>query len=355
MIYEMKILNDYREIIKYRREWNNIIVKDCESTIYQSFDWVYIYCTILLTTKLAYIILYVMNGSVVGIFPMQIRKFRGKSIFEFMGSCGTDYLMPLVCDENKNDIYMQFLSWVENQDTQSIFVFEDIKQEHSFSIFINNFELFKRKKIEKKATCQYYIISLENEWEAYKRKLSKRMQYEIEYDRRYLSKRIDYELREIGIDYIDEHIRLNIERMHSKNKKSAFENKTSYIFWKKFFKNQIYNNRLNIYAIIYNSEIISSIIYTDLKDKRMVLSLNTNIKYEKLSPGNVLLGYLIEDAINKNIKLIDLGRGYDSYKIRFGAEAHQNLRYYIGCKSINVGFSYINYLYSKLGYFLTEK
>lgn len=353
MCYKVKIFEDINEIDK--NEWMNLELLDSESTIFQSYTWTKNYCDFLLKEKRALFILFYKENEVVAIFPMQIRLFRKVLLYEFMGGCGVDCLMPLIMDVHKGNVYLEFIAWIEKQSNNTIFVSENIPHSHSFLQYLESGVTptiaFSNYKV-----CTYFILWLPKTWEEYKCGLSKRMRHDIDYDRRYISRKIPIEFGEVDVNRIDEHILLNKGRMHTRDLISPFDFESACLFWKAYFKDEFLKSRLRFYAITSKTEIISSAIAVDDKGKRYILSLSINIKYEKYSPGNVLLGYLVEDSINQKIKALDFGRGQDQYKLRLGAKEYLNDRSIICVnKEKQKKYSgYVSYLYNKLGYYLTD-
>lgn len=356
MCYKLKIIEKYEDIFQYKQGWEKLEKEDSECTIYQSYDWVKNYCTFLMSNKKIFIMLYFEKNDLVGVFPFQIRMFRNVYIYELMGSCGVDYLMPIISDIRKEKLYLQFRYWLEQQEDDIVYVFEDLPCTHSFSKYIISCKScgFVSNYFD---SCFCYKICLPDTWNAYKNGLSKRMCHDIEYDRRYLYRNVDAEYKELDINTLDKHIINNKVRMHSRDLKSPFDFNMAYLFWKKYFGDESFKNRLKIHAIVSDTEIVASLISIDVDKSKFILSLSINIEYEKFSPGNVLLGYVIEEAIEKKFKLIDLGRGKDNYKLRFGATEYKNRRHIICMNNEKQKqyISYIFYLYNKIGYFLTDK
>lgn len=355
MCYKLKIVDTFHEISCYEHEWINLESLDSECTIFQSYDWTKNYCNFLLANKKAFIILFYQENLLVSIFPMQVRSFRGIMLYEFMGSCGVDFLMPLTMDIHKENIYAEFSSWLESQNDNTIFVFEDIPRLHSFSQYLRSCNSQKILS-EYYDLCSYYIIWLPDTWNEYKDSLSNRMRHDIEYDRRYISKNIEIEFQELNINRIDEHILLNKSRMHSRQLKSPFDFESSCLFWKKYLNDEFLKNRLKFYAVTSGSDIVASILSVDVKQKRYILNLNINMQYAKLSPGNVLLGHLVEESINQGFKALDFGRGKDQYKLRLGAKEYLNDRCIIctNAEKQKLYNSYVFYLYNKIGYYLSD-
>lgn len=354
MHYNMKIIENWIELSKIKKQWKHLEISDSECTIYQSYNWTKNYCKFLISNKKAYIVTFFLENVLIGIFPLQIRKFRNIEIYEFMGSCGIDYLMPLVIDSYKEIVYTLFCKWLETQHPNKVFVFEDIPNTHSFSKHLHEYRYNYCIK-EYSDFSPYYFACLPNDWDSYKNGLSKRMQHDLEYDRRYINRKLNIEFLKLDYKYIDEHINLNISRMHSKNLKSPFDEESACMFWKEFYYDEFMSGRLDFDAIVADSKIVSSILSINVGKIKFITNLNINIEYAKLSPGNVLLGHIFEESIYNKYEVLDFGRGSDSYKYRFGAIECFNSRFVIctNIKNHNLYCSYIFYLYKKIGYYLS--
>lgn len=83
---------------------------------------------------------------------------------------------------------------------------------------------------------------------------------------------------------------------------------------------------LRLYCLFFEDEIIAA-LYAFEQNKRIYCYLSGfNPRLERLSPGKIILGHAIENAIRCGISEVDFLRGSESYKYQWGVRDRPNYR-----------------------------
>lgn len=129
--------------------WNDLCLKDKESTIYQSYQWnKHFYFKLSSKLKLHNLAFY-HNDNCIAIFPLVERVYENNIILEFIGSRMVDYLSPIVIEKYKQHIYKEFKHYIQNNNYS--FHGYDIKKEHSFcKCFSNKFKTIETCYLKQK-------------------------------------------------------------------------------------------------------------------------------------------------------------------------------------------------------------
>lgn len=83
---------------------------------------------------------------------------------------------------------------------------------------------------------------------------------------------------------------------------------------------------LRLYCLYFENEIIAALYAFEQKNKVYCYLSGFNPRFERLSPGKIVLGYAIENAIRAGISEVDFLRGSESYKYQWGVRDRPNYR-----------------------------
>lgn len=305
--------------------WDRLYFQDKESTIYQSYQWnKHFYLKLSSELQLHNLIFY-DNENCMAIFPLIERICDNNIVLEFIGSRMVDYLSPIVFEDHKNHIYEEFKNYIKNNNYS--FYGYDIKNNHSFCKCFSN----KLKTIEicdfKKNTSLPMSIIKENE-----------------YDKRYLSKHFNYSIEEtFNLEDYYNHIKLYLDNMQ--NFKNHKIDESLKMFWVDYVLSNIKN--LHCVKLTIKKELAYSILYEIKNNKVYLINYAFNKKFKRFAPGKLLLIHLIKKYTSKYD--IDFSRGKDEYKIKFGCEVSNNIKFLYPAN--NTLWGVLNKLEFNIGFF----
>ncbi|MDR3047414.1 MAG: GNAT family N-acetyltransferase [Bacteroidales bacterium] len=303
-----------REMFKNIKDaWNMCCLNDSECSPFQFFEWQYHYYHIFGDNKdlAIYIISDVENSNLIAIFPFWERTVENEKLLEFIGCRGVDYLMPIIEDKHKPDVYKLFEQYL-TENSLNIYIY-DIPENHSF------YTSFYSISTPNKITIPCGVVNLQI--------LHKYR--EFEYDKRYLIKH--NEALQFSI-YLNEKIPIPLLEKHINGYINIVDNKYKYNDTEKFqsfltlYLNDINDKKIAVYADLHNdTETIYSVIGIKCRETIYLLNFVFNLKYKKFAPGKILLTELIIIASKRGYKKIDFSRGTDIYKSKLGCDFINNM------------------------------
>lgn len=113
-----------------------------------------------------------------------------------------------------------------------------------------------------------------------------------------------------------------------------------YSFFKGITENLSAKNQVDIFHLIHNNKVISSVINLKFKEKYTYEYGATNKEFKSLHPSHFLIDYSIRTAINSGYKIFDFGRtdssntGLENFKRRWGGKKSVFKYYHIWADEI---------------------
>lgn len=83
---------------------------------------------------------------------------------------------------------------------------------------------------------------------------------------------------------------------------------------------------LRLYCLYFEGEIIAALHAFEQRNKLYCYLSGFNPRFERMSPGKIILGHAIENAIRTGISEVDFLRGSESYKYQWGVHDRPNYR-----------------------------
>ena len=165
------------------------------------------------------------------------------------------------------------------------------------------------------------VISLPRDWEDYLQSLSKKQRHEMRRKERNAEQNFDTRLVFAPKDAdIEQEMREFLELMRNEANKQQFLSAGTENFLIELAHKANQQGKLLLCYLYLNGE--KAAAYFNFLSDRKLLVYNTgwNPRFLKASPGWVLLGKLVRWAIENGLDEVDLMRGDEDYKYRFGAQ-----------------------------------
>jgi CelD/BcsL family acetyltransferase involved in cellulose biosynthesis len=167
--------------------------------------------------------------------------------------------------------------------------------------------------------CPY--IPLPGDWQTYLESIEKKQRHEI---RRKMRRALDYEkpVRWYIVDKaadLDEEIEAFLQLMAQDPQKDKFLSEMMRTQMKTALRAAFQAGWLQLAFIEVGGEKAAAYLNFDDQDHIWVYNSGLDVRFRDLSLGWVLLGYLIQWAINQGRRAFDFMRGDEEYKYRFGA------------------------------------
>lgn len=353
MEYEIKIFSELNSSLK--KAWQDLELNS-HNYCFQSYDWfenwVNNYRIGNINCSLCIAVIK-HKSQVICIFPFEIEKKFKLKILKWAGNKLTDYCSPVLSKDfnfdKKNfiNLFKKVIKEIKNID-----VIYFIKQPEYIHDLKNPFTFFLNTHEDSKT----YYISLPQKWDEYKNEVLKK-DFNLKNLRQKKSlKRLgnlkfkiatneDTKTRLLNELFTQKNISLT-----SKNIKDILKSK-DFQFYKEFEKKGLNNIKTHLSSLILNDELIA--IHWGIIYKKRFYYLLPSMKagkFNRYSPGRLLIALLIRWSISKKFEVFDFTLGDEDYK-KSWSNKNSLLHNYVGLTSVN---GLIFFLLIKLKLFLTS-
>lgn len=271
-----------------------------------------------------YLVTFEAEGRLVGLIPLRRIARDGRWILETFGEEVTDYLDPLVEPGWEETVIHALLAWLTRPEAPGwdILLLWNIREDSTL------FPLWPGAAaahgltvhIERLTICP--MLPLPPTWDAYLQMLDRKDRHELRRKIRRLEAVGNvrwYLLREDGPE-ADGAIEAFLELMAASNpEKAAFLHERMRAFFRRVIRQGLREGWARLSFLEIEGEEAATYLDFEDRDRIWLYNAGLNPRYAALSPGVVLLAYLIRQAIEQGKRVFDFLRGDEPYKFRFGA------------------------------------
>lgn len=262
--------------------------------------------------------------TLVGLAPLFVHQ---KEI-RFIGCVDvSDYLDFLVDQDYVSQVYQAIVEFmVDNLDiTWETAYFCSLPHQSSTMQAISSVAEAKGWPITLEVEEVCPVISLPQDWETYLANINKKQRHEIRRKLRkaenvaethwYVLEKPEDLTPQVFETFVDLH-------QKSRTDKEAFWDESRYKFFESLMIAMAEQGWLKLYFLEIDGEVISTLLCFHYQNELLVYNSGFDPqKFSHLSPGNVIVSYSIQDAIDLKCTRYDFLRGDEEYKFRFGAVA----------------------------------
>ncbi|GEM_PF-3091010 len=331
------VISTEEGLVDLRPEWDRVFLMDPHSTVFQSWEWAFWNWSFRKVGKRLYVLaVRDSEGTLRGIAPLWVREFglRGLvKIFEFIGTRGTDYLDFTAEPGWLEPVIESCLAHLGQEARWNIVDLQEIRESSPTLACLRAVPGFRDEQwvITPCSTC--VRIPLPTSWDAYRAALGpssrKRVHYEenrlrglspdfrvIECQDPEFSAAIATvqqlhqtrraQLGDVGIFQSGPAARMNTALLNACGKRG----------WTKLF------------LLSLDGTVVAAFSGFQFRDQLLnyTFAINPDEQWLKLSVGNVLLKRIIRWGIERSLTAVDLSRGDEHYKLRFGGISSRNYR-----------------------------
>jgi len=309
-------IKNLQDFFNLKNEWNALL-DTCEyNSVFLSHEFLYSWWSSFGKNKQLLLLVSYQNEKLVAIAPFFIKK---RKVF-FLGTPHSDYSDFICKDKIKKDFISKVNLYLKNNKLSHIHLHQISERSITPSILKN-----LNYKVQEQGKCPTLLIKGYEE-EIQKNQLRKKsLKRHFNYFNRNgeLNIKHYYSKNEI-IKHLDSFFQQHIDRWQGTNSPSLFHKETNKQFYYNLVKNFSETNQLIFSVVTWNKEILAfhfgfqhNNIFTWYKP-----TYNNSLKHK--SPGEVLIKYLLEYAVEHNFTEFDFTRGLEGFKLRFANEIKTN-------------------------------
>ena len=342
---QIKVWSTLEELEDKADAWNNLLLKSASHVPFLRHEYLTTWWKTLgggewQSGSLHVIAALTGDGELTGIAPLfHTKNLDGKSALMFIGSIEiSDYLDFLAAPEEL-PIFMDAL--LDHLNTQQAINWEvlDLYNIQEESLSLSGLESAVKEigwNLTKERIQPAPSIKIPNSWDDYLLGIKKKQRHEI---RRKIKRAENHDLpiRWYIVEdeaMLDNEIEAFLDLMALDHHKEAFLTEIMREQMGESIHTAFRSGWLQLAFLVIGEEKIAAYLNFDYDNKLWVYNSAINPEFYYLSPGWVLLSYLIQWAIDNGREVLDFMRGDEIYKYRFGGIDRHVLRVQI-TKSVN--------------------
>ncbi len=308
-----------------------------------------------------FIILIYEKKELLAILPFLISRKSGFHVLKFIGAPDSDYLDFIIKHGFEKKILDYFYNdFLCKNSNIGIVELDSVNEVSSHSDYLNQsfsnagFSIELNEKI-----CPY--ISLPETMDSYLKSLSSGMRYFVKRKKGKLYKdfcvNVGFVQTEEDVENrMNDFILQHQKRWNFLHKPGAFSNKGFENFHHKMGKMLFQEGWLRLYYLELNNHPVASYYLFHYKNSLYYYLSGFEPEYEKYSPGVVLMGQVINDAINDGMDEFDLMRGEGAYKFKWTSKKRVNYSFVLKRRNNSVRlYSFIEDLIKKFAFLIKKK
>jgi len=333
-----RVIHTIRDLQKLEDRWNGLLNWCPHHTVFQTWEWQFTWLETF--QKEPYVILVFKGDEPVAILPFFRINLTVFHILRLIGAPDSDYLDLIIRKGFEEQVFrLFFLEIIHTERSMGIVELHSINETSPVFTFLhetplNDFEMEYTEKI-----CPY--VRLPETWDHYMRSLSSSMRYLIRRKQRKLDR--DFSVtadfartRDAFENRMADFILQHQKRWISLQKPGAFAREKFKAFHQLVGERLFQKGWVKLYFLELNNRHVASYYLFHYKNSFFYYLSGFDPKYEKYSPGVVLMGKIIKDAIRDGRDEFDLMRGNTAYKFSWTSNKRINRTFILERKTAAV-------------------
>lgn len=320
---KIKEISGYEEFMAMKDAWSDLMSKSNADNLYLTHDWIDSYIRNCCNgDKL--VMLTVFDDSVlIGIAPLMIRKysFMGITVKSvcFIGTGGSDR-MDFIIGASKEKCILSIMDYLMNISKDWDFLdFQEILGYSGTAETMEKWGNFRKLKFISTFRDKTFFINLNSDADFLLNKVSKKLDTKM----RKLNKKVrgNLEFRRYMPNELKESFFSDIQFIAKRSwkaekQKSIFLKEKVKDFHRELFSGFAKSGYLDVSILRLDNTPIAYIYNFLYNDRLYNYSIDFNNRYSHISPGSILMLWIIKDSVSRGVKEIDFGRGEEEWKKR---------------------------------------
>lgn len=317
-----------------KTEWNALVERSETNTIFQTFEWHASWWRTFGDNARLLVLLVEAGNELIGIAPLMVSEQRvlgqKRQIVQFIGAPVESDYCDFIVDRRQPEALPLLLRWlVENDQQWDLLHFSDIPNTSTtlrvLPEFFGQRSYLTDVRVLYEAPTHIFSDPIEDQ------KLVKKKSLQRHYN--YFRRNGQLEFRNCAtveeiMGYLESFFQQHIQRWSLTDTPSQFLDRRQRIFYKELVQALASSGWLLFSVVLFNQTPIAFHCGFEYGNRIIWYKPTFNIDYLKHSPGEVLLKYLLEYALERNAAEFDFTIGEEAFKYRFAN--HVRLNYAVG-------------------------
>jgi CelD/BcsL family acetyltransferase involved in cellulose biosynthesis len=325
---QLRVIKTLSELEKLETDWNNLLIKSASHVPFLRHEYLATWWKTLGGGEWEHGDLHVVtayeDGVLIGAAPFfRTINLEGRAALMFLGSIEiSDYLdliAPVEVMPTFIEALLMHLDGPESPDWEVLDLYNLLEDSTTLPIIIEaagKYGWDTHKELLQPAPS----ISLPNSWDDYLAGIKKKQRHEIRRKIRRAESHdppISWYIVE-DENKLDDEIEAFLQLMAFDPEKESFLTEVMQTQWRESVHTAFQAGWLQLAFLEFGGQKVAAYLNFDYANKIWVYNSGIDFKFRDLSPGWVLLAYLIQWAIDNGREVLDFMRGDEVYKYRFG-------------------------------------
>lgn len=307
-------------------QWNDLLAVSGSDSVFLTYDWLYTWWDVFGAEYELFLLLCKdePGGRLLGIFPGYLKTtgalVKTKSL-RMLGSehVTSDFLECIVRQGQEQHVYSAFFEYLaQNRDLWDVIEITDVPETSVFAEFLRGQDIlppFRQEDNEK--ICPY--VPLPQDWEEFLATLSPKTRRNVRYYRNNLGRQGTVEIEEVSTPEQLREVMPDMVRLHQQRKQQVgfsgrFSSQSYTRFHDGICSRFLDAGRLLLVFLTVDGKRVAFFYNFTFQGRVNVYQSGFDIDWGKYSIGALLMGHVIEMAINRGNRYIDFLRGHEEYK-----------------------------------------
>jgi len=332
----MYVIRTLQELESVAPLWNVLTEKLEEGSVHSVFQWLHSWwCSYLDwpdvfpgSMDLLVVVIEDNDAESFGIAPLMVEANGECRTIRFLGEGVSDFADFLVKGDRR-EFFRGLLSILEKEFSGAQVDLQQFpKNSRNYAPFLaalSEKEYAVRESVIEK--CPF--LSINGDWNAYYASVSKKHRYDASRCSRRLSEQGELVFRRF--DLVEENklelfSSINIQRQHSLNRLSLYENPFKNGFLRRVTKDLNNIGMMDAAALFLSDRMITYVYGFLYRNTHYYWNISFLPEYARYSPGKILLQNLIADSFERGYKEFDFMRGDEDYKFIWARDFRLNMK-----------------------------
>ncbi len=334
MSMEFNLCNKFQDVEIDASDWNHLLKKSPTNSIFQTFEWFQCWWTSCGSAYQLALITGTENGSLCLIAPFMINiEYKTKRILRFVADVNSDYC-DIIYDRTHTEAPVLMFEWLlKAPPIYDAIILKNIPSESSTSSIIDEVMDKNDHSVIKHVQSTAPTLMFNNNEHNVTKIINK---YSVKRHANKLKRTGDVSFKILQLDdsrklkfYLEDFFKQHISRFTEKDNDSLFIRQMYTSFYTNLIESLADKNWIHFSVLEFNN-IPIAYHFGFIYNKRFIwYKPSFNVNYSHLSPGSVLLGYLIKFALVHGYDEFDFTIGNELYKKRFCNKVRTNENLFI--------------------------
>lgn len=324
----VRVFKDFPSLDIDARTWNDLVARSQTSSVFQTYEWMASWWKVFGAERKFLVIAVYRNDRVVGLAPLMVEPARvGLPTVKFIGDGNADYC-DFILTEPRQPVLQAIVDWLAAQRSEWCDLdLNNIPQQSSTLDWLNplcaghDMPLLVRRYVD----CPTLLFAWpQGDPAAMLRKDSLKRPYHYfraHGELTYTELTIPSEARAYLPQFFEQHIR----RWQGTGSPSLFTNPRNREFYAELLEQLLPTGRLIFSVVRFNQQPIAFHFGFEFAGRFLWYKPSFDTDYRKHSPGNLLLRFLLQRAIEHNNNEFDFTIGDEEFKNRYSNAMRLNL------------------------------